>query len=324
MASWNVGGKSPPAHLNLEDWLHTSPPADLYVLGYKSASCSLSLAFYRLNFIVRSFDWKSFKRPQWPTFFIDSLSLTISSLCLLFWFLFTIFSLSPGVSWVMPSCLSLFNAHLFLSLPRFQEIVPLNAGNVLGTEDNGPAKKWLSLIRRTLNNLPPTDYQTPSPIPDPIAELHADFETSSRRPSFSLFPRRSFHSLSRSQRFDGNAMAPAPRLDRRFSVCDRVMLGSSLFSDEEDNVAAEDSPAGFFFSPAQDFPTVVVEQRERLNLGEQRYCLVASKQMVGIFLTVWIRREIKDDVKKMKVSCVGRGLMGYLGNKVRLSLSRLC
>lgn len=47
-----------------------------------------------------------------------------------------------------------------------------------------------------------------------------------------------------------------------------------------------------------------------------RYCLVASKQMVGIFLTVWVRNEIRDDVRNLKVSCVGRGLMGYLGNKV--------
>lgn len=50
--------------------------------------------------------------------------------------------------------------------------------------------------------------------------------------------------------------------------------------------------------------------------GTFRYCLVASKQMVGIFLTVWVRSEVRDDVKNMKVSCVGRGLMGYLGNKV--------
>jgi hypothetical protein len=37
--------------------------------------------------------------------------------------------------------------------------------------------------------------------------------------------------------------------------------------------------------------------------------------MVGIFLTVWVQNEIRDDVK---VSCVGRGLMGYLGNKVNI------
>ncbi|KAJ0045760.1 hypothetical protein Pint_03691 [Pistacia integerrima] len=71
VATWNVAGRSPPSNLSLEDWLHASPPADIYVLG-------------------------------------------------------------------------------------FQEIVPLNAGNVLGAEDNGPAKKWLALIRRTLNNRPGT------------------------------------------------------------------------------------------------------------------------------------------------------------------------
>ena len=34
VATWNVAGKSPPSYLSLEDWLHTSPPAEIYVLGY--------------------------------------------------------------------------------------------------------------------------------------------------------------------------------------------------------------------------------------------------------------------------------------------------
>jgi hypothetical protein len=38
--------------------------------------------------------------------------------------------------------------------------------------------------------------------------------------------------------------------------------------------------------------------------------------MVGIFLMVWVRSDIREHVKNLKVSCVGRGLMGYLGNKV--------
>ncbi|KAL2344983.1 hypothetical protein Fmac_006268 [Flemingia macrophylla] len=33
----------------------------------------------------------------------------------------------------------------------FQEIVPLNAGNVLGPEDSGPAAKWVGLIHQALN-----------------------------------------------------------------------------------------------------------------------------------------------------------------------------
>ncbi|GKA53029.1 type I inositol polyphosphate 5-phosphatase 4-like protein [Tanacetum coccineum] len=69
VATWNVARKSPTSSLNLEDWLHTSPPADIYVLGK--------------NEFQRKF-------------------------------------------------------------------VPLNAGNVLGTEDNKPAKKWLALILKPL------------------------------------------------------------------------------------------------------------------------------------------------------------------------------
>ncbi|KAG0473767.1 hypothetical protein HPP92_015624 [Vanilla planifolia] len=251
VATWNVGGKSPPSYLNLEEWLHASPPADVYVLG-------------------------------------------------------------------------------------FQEIVPLNAGNVLGTEDNSPARKWVSLIRKTLNNLPGASghgsYHTPSPIPHPIVELDDDFAgTSTGQKNSSFFHRHSFQSLSRSLRIDGDIMVSQLGLDRRFSVCDGVMFGSrpSDFdhsfkwgcSSDDENLGGE-SPTSVFFSPISYGYGVPasMEHRERCT-GRSRYNLVASKQMVGIFLTVWVRSEIRDDVRNLKVSCVGRGLMGYLGNKGSISIS---
>uniref|UniRef100_A0A7C9CQZ8 Inositol polyphosphate-related phosphatase domain-containing protein n=1 Tax=Opuntia streptacantha TaxID=393608 RepID=A0A7C9CQZ8_OPUST len=245
VATWNVAGKSPPGHLNLEDWLHTSPPADIYVLG-------------------------------------------------------------------------------------FQEIVPLNAGNVLGTEDNGPAKKWLALIRRTLNSLPGASdgYHTPSPIPDPIVELDADFDGSTRRNASSFFHRRSFQSLSRSMRMDNDMSISQPQLDRRFSVCERVISAYrpndydpnyKWCSSDDENPC--ESPVTTHCSPKAyyngSFPT-----EDSGKQGEQsRYCLVASKQMVGVFLTVWVCGNLRDDVRNLKVSCVGRGLMGYLGNKGSISIS---
>lgn len=33
VGTWNVGGKLPPDDLDIEDWLDTEHPADLYVLG---------------------------------------------------------------------------------------------------------------------------------------------------------------------------------------------------------------------------------------------------------------------------------------------------
>lgn len=46
VSTWNVAGKSPPNCLNLEDWLHASPPADIYVLGYLLISYMQSLSGY--------------------------------------------------------------------------------------------------------------------------------------------------------------------------------------------------------------------------------------------------------------------------------------
>ncbi|KAF8089427.1 hypothetical protein N665_0506s0033 [Sinapis alba] len=239
-ATWNVAGKSPPSYLNLEDWLHTSPPSDIYVLG-------------------------------------------------------------------------------------FQEIVPLNAGNVLGTEDNGPARKWVSLIRRTLNTLPGGSCRTPSPVPHPVAELDSDFEEANA----SFYHRRSFQSLSKSLRMnnlDVSAASMQPHLDRRFSVCDRFMLGHDYYDqsfrycsseeDDEDNVQDYNSPSYDQYSSVSRSGSFVTEERDK-----SKYCLVASKQMVGIFLTVWVKRDLRDSVKNLKVSCVGRGLMGYLGNKGSISIS---
>lgn len=236
VATWNVGGKSPPSYLNLNDWLHTSPPADVYVLG-------------------------------------------------------------------------------------FQEIVPLNAGNVLGTEDNGPARKWQALIRKTLNNLPPGGGVFPAPD-----ELYDDLDGSNRENDSSFFPRHSVQAVSHSMRMMGGGISTAqPKLDRRLSVCDRVIYGhrpsdcydpNSRWDASSDD---EDVPSDSFCSQYYN-GSVSIEDRDK-QPGQSRYCLVASKQMVGILLTVWIKTDLRDAVRNLKVSCVGRGLMGYLGNKGSISIS---
>ncbi|GFQ00316.1 type i inositol 1 4 5-trisphosphate 5-phosphatase cvp2 [Phtheirospermum japonicum] len=57
--------------------------------------------------------------------------------------------------------------------------------------------------------------------------------------------------------------------------------------------------------------------------GQLRYSLVTSEQMVGVFLTVWVGSELMH-VRNRKVSCVRRGLMCSLGNKVALTPAHAC
>lgn len=51
------------------------------------------------------------------------------------------------------------------------------------------------------------------------------------------------------------------------------------------------------------------------------YVRIVSKQMVGIFITVWVRRSLRKHIHNLKVSTVGVGIMGYIGNKGSVSVS---
>lgn len=170
---------------------------------------------------------------------------------------------------------------------RFQEIVPLNAGNVLGAEDNGPAAKWLNLIREALNN---NDHGIPDYSHNATdVEFAPPTTQSTDQHQASVKPRVSFSNLlSLKDELGGEDF-------QRF-----MNLNPTLISSSE-----EGSP--LLSSCKQGNP---MKQ-------QSRYCLAASKQMVGIFLCVWVRADLYKDISNMKVSCVGRGIMGYLGNKVR-------
>ncbi|KAK6152445.1 hypothetical protein DH2020_015080 [Rehmannia glutinosa] len=147
----------------------------------------------------------------------------------------------------------------------FQEIVPLNAGNVLGQEDSIPATKWLSLIRQSLNG-----------------------DTINNSPSK--------QSLMMNDDQRHRKVKPRVSSSDLFSSDDEIELSlrSSSCSSEEGSPSPSD---------------------------QHTYCLAASKQMVGVFLSVWVREDLNQHISSLKVSCVGRGIMGYLGNKGSISIS---
>lgn len=51
------------------------------------------------------------------------------------------------------------------------------------------------------------------------------------------------------------------------------------------------------------------------------YVRIVSKQMVGLFVTIWVRRSLRRHIQNVNVSTVGVGAMGYMGNKVCSLLS---
>ncbi|XP_022767488.1 type I inositol polyphosphate 5-phosphatase 8-like isoform X2 [Durio zibethinus] len=165
-----------------------------------------------------------------------------------------------------------------------QEIVPLNAGNVLGAEDNGPADKWLSLIRQALNT---------NRSDEELAQCYSN-ATEATSPS-------------------------SPQLEQQASLKPRISF--SDLPSREDEVGKEDFEGLMNLnsnSSEEGSPSPICMSGSPVR---RRFCLAASKQMVGLFLCVWVRADLYEHISNLKVSCVGRGIMGYLGNKGSISIS---
>lgn len=221
-----------------------------------------------------------------------------------------------------------FLTHSLMILCSFQEIVPLNAGNVLVVEDNEPAARWLALINRTLNK--PVDSNAdifqhkPSSSLDSTSSLSssnldASFSSRTRTASGSsaIFQKSSLKSIRK-------PYMPTQRKLLKLCNCSVEMTRKSYKdacfgcpqayanetdSSEDDTDDRSNDPCGYI---VDGMNSAASASRDQL-----KYNLVSCKRMVGIFITVWAKKELVHHIGHVRTSCIGRGIMGYLGNKVR-------
>lgn len=199
----------------------------------------------------------------------------------------------------------------------FQEIVPLNAGNVLVIEDSEPAAKWLGIISQALNR--PQDQDCSSSESSHNSKLTNDGSNNSKdKPQGGLpfFQKPSVKVLSKHFRVDSclvkscNCPFESSPLDKR---------GNKDFSHHVQKVDIPSPPPPHDTTYEDDFYSIagIPAPQEKMD----QYRLITSKQMVGIFLSVWVRNELVQHISHLRVSCVGRGIMGCLGNKGCISVS---
>ncbi|XP_021801074.1 type I inositol polyphosphate 5-phosphatase 10-like isoform X3 [Prunus avium] len=181
----------------------------------------------------------------------------------------------------------------------FQEIVPLNAGNVLVLEDNEPAAKWLTLINQSLNK-----------------SLDGSSRSKASGSRFSSKP--SLKKVSKTFRTESK---------RRLKSCncifelERKQSKDFCFRCQQPNINEDDLSS----EPDEDGSNVfdISEISMASTSNHLKYSLIASKQMVGIFVTIWARKEHIQYVSHLRISCISRGIMGCLGNKGCISVSFL-
>ncbi|KAJ8428454.1 hypothetical protein Cgig2_024115 [Carnegiea gigantea] len=181
----------------------------------------------------------------------------------------------------------------------FQEIVPLNAGNVLVVEDNEPAARWLALINVALNGHQ-QDY------------MHSDSSPSSKSSSkdskSNLFQKPNLKVLSKNLRVDSSLV----------KTCNCCL--DSLIPERRRARHLSDNSIHEYNRRAEElFPLVSEECPHPSRAADYR--LISSKQMVGIFLSVWARKELIPYIGHVRVCTMGTGIMGCLGNKGCISIS---
>ncbi|XP_010461239.1 PREDICTED: type I inositol polyphosphate 5-phosphatase 1-like isoform X3 [Camelina sativa] len=243
-----------------------------------------------------------------------------------------------------------------------QEIVPLNAGNIFGMEDDQPAYEWENLIREALNRVQPrklkiiSHSEPPSPSKfkqsEEVSYSVQDMFTShdacdaihsmDKKPSCSESTDRPVvgeDSLTNidvlgSTNDNASCLPIQEYLPRQFSsenTPDRS-LSMQINSDsqrEERFSYSERVGLRLPEPPLKLLNQYVSERRSSFksvnltikNLRKPSYVRIVSKQMVGVFLTIWVRRKLRKHISNLCVSTVGVGIMGYIGNKGSVSVS---
>ncbi|CAI0418400.1 unnamed protein product [Linum tenue] len=325
IGTWNVAGISPDDDLDIESWLCTEEPADVYIIGFQEVvplnagnvfGAENNRPIRKWESIVRrtlNKSWqpkskhKCYSAPPSPVLrtcsVADLLSGEVDALPLDL----------TNEEYLEPTADCQFERNE----PKKAEVATgknLNLRGIFGI-DTGNRLDW---PEHSLDAAP----QIISSNPKLRRVLSSSARISSTWEEDSLGSPRSFivnkSGLKRTHHSSGDLgsllweleqpkevmMTELPEVvDTAESVSDGLSDG-----DEDDLFAAE--------VPSYD-------QRCGVVIGKKhpKYVRIVSKQMVGIYVSVWVRKRLRRHVNNLKVSPVGVGLMGYMGNKGSVSVS---
>ncbi|KAM3412139.1 hypothetical protein ACQJBY_003676 [Aegilops geniculata] len=216
----------------------------------------------------------------------------------------------------------------------FQEIVPLNAGNIFGAEDDHPVAVWEHIIRETLNKICPykpkhkcvSDPPSPSKFnPSDYLVMEDDFLSEADNESEGelhplieqdINPVTNDSGVCKTYEYEGEDLSRMPSvhlLQHSASVNSvKTLTASTSFKSRHEN------SNGF---PEDNLDHGVSTDNRVVKRKNSNFVRIISKQMVGIYLSVWVQRGLRRHIQNLRVSTVGVGAMGYIGNKGSISVS---
>lgn len=326
IATWNVAGRVPDESLEIDDWLCTEDPGDIYIIGFQE------VVPLNAGNVLGAEDNKPI--PKWEAIIRRTLNK----------------SSEPE------------NKHKSYSAPPSPVLRTSSVADVLASEVNDEQLELIDdefsgnvgfeLDQHPLNKLnrvnsnfqlsriygidcdhrldwPEHSLDATPQVVSSNTKLRR-VVSSSARIGFRclenplIFPPQSFsingNGLKRTFCSSGNLISAWKATQETSEVLDNLSDVSDISVEEEE----EDG-----------FPEELIEQEVDGDPTEStksypKYVRIVSKQMVGIYVSIWVRKRLRRHVNNLKVSPVGVGLMGYMGNKGSVSVSmtlyqsRLC
>ncbi|XP_021907927.1 type I inositol polyphosphate 5-phosphatase 2-like isoform X1 [Carica papaya] len=323
IGTWNVAGKIPDEDIEIDDWLSTQEAADIYVIGFQE------IVPLTAGNVLGAEDRGPI--PKWEAIIRRTLNKSLEPeskhKC---------YSAPPSPVLRTSSVADALADEIDdLSLNMITNQFPGNMNNceaVIGIRKNLQLKRIYGIDCDTRLDWPEHSLDATHVIPS-NSKLRRVFSSSARigfnlteNPycspcNFALKP----SGLTRSHHSVGNLVSMWMDKQEKPEVKDAFSDVSGGSSEEEE----EEEIDSFFEIPEEKHENGVKKDGSK-SKSHVKYVRIVGKQMVGIYISVWVRKRLRGHINNLKVSPVGVGLMGYMGNKGSVSVSmslfqsRLC
>ncbi|KAM6588524.1 hypothetical protein CsatA_011129 [Cannabis sativa] len=320
IGTWNVAGIAPSGDLDIDDWLSTEEPSDIYIIGFQE------IVPLNAGNVLGAEDNKPI--PKWEAIIRRTLNKSSEPEGK-----HKSYSAPPSpvmrTSSVADVLADEIDAHpLELQTNDFDDGFDMEReefNKAIGLGKNLQVKRLYGIDDSKLD-WPERSLEPTQQVISTNSKLRRVL-SSSARIGFENSLLVNQHvplngsRLKRSSHSSGNLGLMWMEKELEPQVLDVAELSSE---DEED-----DDDDDMFPDLSND---QVVGDDELVNTvkSRPRYVKLVSKQMVGIYISVWVRKRLRRHINNLKVFPVGTGLMGYMGNKGSVSVSmslfhsRLC
>ncbi|PON52686.1 Deoxyribonuclease I [Parasponia andersonii] len=332
IGTWNVGGKLPPDDLDIDEWLDTNDPADIYVLGLQEIVPLNAGNIFGAEDSRPVTMWENIIRET-----LNRIRPTANKI--------KSFSDPPS-----PSKFKLSD-----DIPDIEEEILLESDSDVDEEvyDIGEEVYPLNEDRKDYDEGKQTKITGENVNLDSEISVCSDLSKSDMIAKEELS--RQFSSPKRLDRLnclrnEENSSDQAPgaqpnvRLTKMLSGSERLGLSwpepplnllsqrllerpssfksiksfkasNSFRSYSSSKSTVNDGPSELALLAEIDLEALMKRKRR------SSFVRIVSKQMVGVFLTIWVRKSLRRHIQNLKVSTVGVGVMGFIGNKGSISVS---